>query len=69
MKAIQIYALTIKIRRQFVVKHMQNDCHEHGILCEYEDIGCKPGRITRKNMPNHMRDYIKKTYVAPRTTQ
>ena len=49
-----------KIRRQFVVKHMQNDCREHGILCEYDDIGCNAGRITRKNMPNHMRDYMKK---------
>lgn len=49
-----------KIRRQFVVKHMQNDCPEHGILCEYDDIGCDAGRITRKNMPNHMHDYMEK---------
>ena len=39
---------------------MQNDCLEHGILCEFDDIGCDAGTIARKNMPSHMRNNMKK---------
>ena len=52
-----------QIRRQLIIKHMQNDCPEQGIHCKFEDIGCNAGIIIRKKMHTHMCEYMK-THVS-----
>lgn len=49
-----------KIQRRLVVEHMRTDCPEYGVHCEFRDIGCNKEIITRRKMPNHMRDNMKK---------